>query len=72
MTIKVINDQEALQDGLDVLIAHLEPAKLARFVAACKLGEGDYIKSKDKLFAQENVASLYEKIKAYQDSTNES
>jgi len=65
MTIKVINDQQALQDGLDVLIYHLEPAKLARFVAACKLGEGDYIKRKDKLFAKETVASLYEKVKAY-------
>lgn len=68
MTIKVINDQQALQDGLDVLILHLEPAKLARFVAACKLGEGNYLKHKDKLFEQETVASLYEKIKAYQDS----
>jgi len=68
MTIKVINDQQALQDGLDVLIYHLEPAKLARFVAACKLGEGDYLKRKDKLFTQETVASLYEKVKAYQDS----
>ncbi|MGB7444994.1 MAG: hypothetical protein WA919_28320 [Coleofasciculaceae cyanobacterium] len=68
MTIKVINDQQALQDGLEVLIAHLEPAKLARFIAACQLGEGDYLKIKDKLFAKETVASLYEKVKAYQDS----
>ena len=51
MTIKVINDQQALQEGLEILIAHLEPAKVARFVAACKLGEGDYLKLKDKLFA---------------------
>lgn len=70
MTIKVINDQQALQDGLEVLIAHLEPAKLARFVAACKLGEGDHLKLKDKLFAKETVASLYEKVKAYQDSSS--
>jgi len=68
MTIKVINNQQALQDGLEVLIAHLEPAKLARFIAACKLGEGDYLKIKDKLFAKETVASLYERVKAYQDS----
>jgi len=36
------------------------------------LGEGDYIKGKDKLFAEETVASLYENVKAYQDSTNDS
>jgi len=72
MTIKVINDQQALQEGLAILIAHLEPAKVARFVAACKLGEGDYLKLKDKLFAKETVASLYEKVKAYQDSSSNS
>ncbi|HBB33442.1 MAG TPA: hypothetical protein DDZ80_23460 [Cyanobacteria bacterium UBA8803] len=68
MTMKVINDQQALQDGLEILIAYLEPAKLARFIAACKLGEGDYLKLKEKLFTRETVASLYEKVKAYQDS----
>lgn len=72
MTIKVINDQQALQEGLEILIAHLEPAKVARFVAACKLGEGDYLKIKENLFAQETVASLYEKVKAYQDSSSNS
>lgn len=72
MTIKVINDQQALQEGLEILIAHLEPAKVARFVAACKLGEGDYLKIKENLFAQETVASLYEKVKAYQDSSSHS
>jgi dihydrodipicolinate synthase/N-acetylneuraminate lyase len=70
MTIKVINDQQALQEGLEILIAHLEPAKVARFVAACKLGEGDYLKLKEKLFAKETVASLYEKVKAYQDNSS--
>ena len=72
MTIKVINNQQALQDGLEVLIAHLEPAKLARFVADSKLGEGDYLKLKHKIFTRETVASLYEKVKAYQDSSSNS
>ncbi len=38
-----------------------------KFWAACKLGEGDYLQLKEKLFAQDNVDSLYEKIQAYQD-----
>lgn len=33
----------------------------------CKLGEEDYLALKDKLFKDETVDSLYEKIKAYQD-----
>ncbi len=67
MTIKVINEQQNLQEVIQVLLTHLEPSKVMKFWAACKLGEGDYLQLKDKLFAQEDVDSLYEKIKAYQD-----
>ncbi|WP_339386890.1 hypothetical protein [Calothrix rhizosoleniae] len=48
-------------------MAHLEPSKELKFWSACKLGEGDYLKFKDKLFEKETVASLYEKIEVYQD-----
>ena len=72
MTIKVINDQQALQEGLAILIAHLEPAKVARFVAACKLGEGVYLKLKDKLIEKETDDSLYEKVKTYLESSSNS
>ncbi|MEJ6479975.1 hypothetical protein N0Y54_01050 [Nostoc punctiforme UO1] len=67
MTIKVINEQQNLQEVMQVLFTHLEPSKVMKFLAACKLGEGDYLQLKEKLFAQENVDSLYEKIQAYQD-----
>ncbi|MGJ5673584.1 MAG: hypothetical protein ACR9NN_08245 [Nostochopsis sp.] len=68
MTIKVINEQQNLQEAMQVLLTHLEPSKVMKFWAACKLGEGDYLQLKEKLFAQETVDSLYEKIKDYQDS----
>ncbi|MEH2013808.1 hypothetical protein [Nostoc sp.] len=67
MTIKVINEQQNLQEVMQVLFTHLEPSKVMKFWASCKLGEGDYLQLKEKLFAQENVDSLYEKIQAYQD-----
>lgn len=38
-----------------------------KFWAACKLGKGDYLQLKEKIFAQESFDSLYEKIQAYQD-----
>ncbi|MEH2056900.1 MAG: hypothetical protein V7K97_12235 [Nostoc sp.] len=49
---------------------HLEPSKVMKFWAACKLSEGDYLQVKEKLFAKETVASLYAKIKEYQDGDN--
>ena len=67
MTIKVNKEQQILQEGLETLMNHLELSKVVHFVAACHLGEGDYLKLKDKLFEQETVASLYDKIKVYQD-----
>lgn len=67
MTIKVINEQQNLQEVMQILLTHLEPSKVMKFWAACKLGESDYLQLKEKLFAQDNVDSLYEKIQAYQD-----
>jgi hypothetical protein len=67
MEIKVINEQENLQEVMQVLLTHLEPSKVMKFWAACKLSEGDYLELKEKLFAQETVASLYAKVKEYQD-----
>jgi hypothetical protein len=68
MKIKVMREQQVLQEAMQVLMTHLEPSKVLKFWAACKLGEGDYLKLKEQLFEKETVASLYEKIKAYQDS----
>ncbi len=67
MTIKVIHEQQNLQEVIQVLLTHLEPSKVMRFWANCKLGEGDYLQLKENLFASETVASLYTKIKEYQD-----
>lgn len=68
MKIEVISEQQVIQEVLQVLLTHLEPSKVLRFWAACQPGEGDYVKLKEQLFEQETVASLYDKIKAYQDS----
>ncbi|MBW4449578.1 MAG: hypothetical protein KME38_22715 [Spirirestis rafaelensis WJT71-NPBG6] len=67
MTIKVINEQQVLQEAMQVLMTHLEPSKVLKFWAACKLGDGDYLKLKEQMFEKETVASLYDKIKAFQD-----
>ncbi|WP_041640771.1 hypothetical protein [Trichormus azollae] len=69
MSIKVINEQENLQEVMQVLLAHLEPAKLMKFWAACKIGEGDDLQLKENLFSEETLDSLYDKIQEYQKST---
>ncbi len=66
--IKVKNEQQILQEGLRVLLANMQPSKVARFWAACNSGSGDYLKLKEELFEQESVASLYAKILEFQES----
>lgn len=66
--VQVKNEQQVLQEGLQILLANMEPSTFARFWAACNLGKGDYLQLKDELFAEESVASLYSKIAAFQAS----
>ena len=68
MTIKVLNEQQILTEAMQVLMTHLEPSKVLRFWAACSKSESDYLKLKEQLFANETVASLYEKVKAFENS----
>ena len=71
MKIKVTSEQQVLQEAFNVLLANLEPSKVTRFWAACQLGEGDYLQLKEQLFKDEDVASLYDKISAYEDGLQE-
>lgn len=66
MKIELLNDQQLITEAFNILIENLEPAKVARFWEICNLSKGDYIQLKERIFAEETVDSLYEKIKAYE------
>jgi len=66
MTVRVQSEQEVLREVAEVLLEHLSPAKVARFWAALPVGTGDYLTIREQLFADETVATLFEKIQAYQ------
>lgn len=72
MRVNLPSEQRVIQEALQILMEHMEPLKVARFVAACNLGEGDYLKTKEQLFAGETVDSLYEKIQAFEIAKHES
>jgi N-dimethylarginine dimethylaminohydrolase len=66
MTVRVIREQDVLQEATEVLLQHLTPAKVARFLAAAQVGGGDYLAIRAQVFAGETVATLVEKIQRYQ------
>lgn len=66
MKVNLPTEPQVIQEALKILSAHMTPVKVARFVVACQLGEGDYLLSKDEQFAGETVDSLYEKVQAFE------
>jgi hypothetical protein len=66
MTVKVISEQEVLQEAAEVLLQHMAPAKVARFWAAWQVGGGNYLAIREQLFGGEAVTTLYEKVQVYQ------
>lgn len=58
MKTTVPSDVEIAQEALEILMKHMSPSKVARFMIAFQLGKGDYTKLRDKLFEGETVESL--------------
>ncbi|HXW01349.1 MAG TPA: hypothetical protein VEC93_23265 [Anaerolineae bacterium] len=69
MTVRIATEAEVRQEVAQLLLQYLTPAKLARFWASWQIGQGDYLDWRDEAFAQETVASLYEKILSFQEET---
>jgi hypothetical protein len=67
MPVQVLTDQEVMQEAIEVLLTHLAPAKLARFWPALG-GGGDYLNIRERLFAEQTIESLYDKIGDFQKS----
>ena len=66
MTVTVRQEQEVIEEAFEVLLEQLGPSKVARLWAALQLGKGDYLSFRKTRFAGEDVASLYAKIKAFE------
>ncbi len=65
---KALNEQEVIHEAMTVLLEHLEPAKVAMFIAARPIAGADYLQPRERLFAGETVQSLAEKIRQFERS----
>ena len=52
--------------SLTVLLEHLEPAKVAKFLAARPVIGADYLTLREKLFTGETVETLGQKIREFE------
>lgn len=66
MKVRVPTDDEVVREAEAVLLRHLGTAKVARLWSAWRLGQGDYLATRQSLFAGESVDSLVDQIMAFQ------
>ena len=66
MKTKTLSEQTAVHEAMTVLLKHLEPAKLAKFLAARPVAGQDYLAEREILFAGETVVTLARKIRAFE------
>ncbi|MGB3767044.1 MAG: hypothetical protein WA947_10845 [Phormidesmis sp.] len=64
MSILVPKQQEVLEEAVQVLWQHMLPSKVALVISTWFSDGGNYLKTRDELFAGETVESLVSKIKA--------
>jgi hypothetical protein len=69
MMTQVLKEADVVREASEILLEHLDPAKVARFWANWRIGQGDYLQWRDKQFGQETVAHLYEEIVSFQEET---
>jgi hypothetical protein len=68
MNTKTLNEQEVIHEAMTILLEHMEPAKVAKFLAARPVLRGDYLLLRERLFAGETVESLAAKISEFERS----
>ena len=66
MSVKVMSEQQVTQEAMEVLLEHMSPAKIAHLWASWQIDKGDYLVIRERLFAEETVETLFEKVQRYQ------
>ena len=69
MIIKLVSNQQILQEATEILLAHLGPSKMVRLLANWQRDESNYLKIKDKLFESETVESLYRQARELEEKS---
>jgi hypothetical protein len=64
MSVTVPNESATTAEAVEVLMERLPASKVARLLSSWQIGQGDYLKLREELFAGETVDSLFEKAKA--------
>lgn len=59
MSVTVPNESATTAEAVEVLMERLPVSKVARVLSSWQVGQGDYLKLREELFAGETVEKLY-------------
>ena len=59
MSVTVQNESATTAEAVEVLMERLPASKVARLLSSWQIGQGDYLKLREELFAGETVDSLF-------------
>lgn len=59
MSAAIETEKELTEEAFAILQQHLPPHKVARLLSIWQVGQGDYLKERDVLFAGETVETLF-------------
>ena len=60
MSVTVPNESATAAEAVEVLMERLPASKVARVLSSWQIGQGDYLKLREELFAGETVETLYQ------------
>ena len=60
MSVTVPNESATTAEAVEVLMERLPASKVARLISSWQIGQRDYLKLREELFASETVESLYQ------------
>ncbi len=63
MSITVENELATIEEATAILLEKMPPAKVALLFSSLRVGAGDYVKTRDALFAGETVDSLFDEAR---------
>jgi hypothetical protein len=63
MSVTVQNESATTAEAIEVLMERMPASKVVRLLSSWQIGQGDYLKLRDELFAGETVDSLFDQAK---------
>jgi hypothetical protein len=72
MNLTVESEFSATAEAIQILMDRLPASKVARLLASWQIGQGDYLKLRDELFARETVDTIYRAASALADHSKDS